>query len=118
VEEPLSPWYKTKPTPKPVEKSEEVMLRAMRLLLQGSIYASWDIDKPGEKDKIRREFRVSQQKIYPDHPHLVEQVLQEMLPEDLPVLNLSRHENSPYAFKHLEYSLGLLRVHPQQDTWK
>src|SRR5262245_31646208 len=57
----------------------------MRLLLQASLYASSDIDKPGEKDKIKREFRVSQQKIHPDHPHLVEQVLLDMLPEDLPV---------------------------------
>jgi hypothetical protein len=57
----------------------------MRLWLQGSIYASSDIDKPGEKDKIRREFRASQHKISPDHPHLVERVLHEMLPEDLSV---------------------------------
>jgi hypothetical protein len=85
VEEPLSFYYATTKTkPKPVvDKSDESILRTLKLVLQGSIFGSWDIDKPGEKDKIRREFRASQQKIHPDHPHLVEKVLDELLPRTL-----------------------------------
>jgi hypothetical protein len=49
-------------------------------MLQGSIYGSWDIDKPGEKDRIRREFREYQSQAFPDHPHLIEQALEELLP--------------------------------------
>src|SRR5215467_8425921 len=49
-------------------------------MLQSSIYGSWDIDKPGEKDRIRREFREYQIKAFPDHPHLIEQALEELLP--------------------------------------
>jgi hypothetical protein len=53
----------------------------MRYMLEMKMAATLGLFPDRENAQVRREFREEQGQIYPDHLHLIEQAIQEMLPE-------------------------------------